>query len=65
MSNETSKNIEADAYRPREVAAVVQPVATPPVLTEETVLLQIISRAAQDKTIDLDRMERLMSCTSA
>lgn len=60
MSNETSKIIEADAYRAREVATVAQPIATPPVLTEETVLLQIISRAAQDKTIDLDRMERLM-----
>jgi len=35
-----------------------QPLAGP--LTEETVLLQVIARAARDPTVDLDRMERLL-----
>ena len=35
-----------------------QPITGP--LTEETVLLQVIARAAQDQTVDLDRMERLL-----
>jgi ERF superfamily len=37
---------------PREPAAL-------PVLSEQTVLLQVIARAAADSAIDLDRMERL------
>lgn len=35
--------------------------APPAPLSEQTVLLQVISRAAQDPSIDLDRMERLLT----
>lgn len=34
---------------------------SPAQLSEQTVLLQVISRAAQDPSIDLDRMERLLT----
>jgi hypothetical protein len=45
---------------PAELAAATQPLTWEEPLTEQTVLLQVIARAAQDKTIDLDRMERLL-----
>lgn len=43
-----------------EAPAAAQPLVVIPELTQETVLLQVISRAAADKSIDLDRMERLL-----
>jgi hypothetical protein len=44
-----------------EQPASAQPLATLPAdLSQETVLLQVIARGAADKTVDLDRMERLL-----
>lgn len=43
-----------------EEAKATPPVVFQPDLTQESVLLQVIARGAADKTLDLDRMERLL-----
>jgi hypothetical protein len=44
-----------------EPPASAQPLALPENLDESTVLLSVIARAASDRTIDIDRMERLVA----
>jgi len=59
----TTENEGALIVHDRRSAATVADLPAPiPAgeLTQETVLLQVIARAAQDRSIDLDRMERLL-----
>jgi hypothetical protein len=59
MSDTVATEVQADLLRPADANRNGLMRSEPP-LEESTVLLQVIARAAQDTTIDIDRMERLI-----